>query len=166
MASRSLKLFSALQALRQLLPEGVEIWAGGSHLALAQRAWPGVRVIQSLTQLPEAVAGWVQQQLASLGMVGSSIRQAINRFLDSLGWRDIFRLGDVWDRARRIVTEPIARIRSFVGNLVSGILQFIRDAVLRPLAQLASRTRGWDLLCAVLGRYPITGEPVARSAAS
>lgn len=54
-------LSSGLQTLRQLLPEGVEIWAGGSHPALAQRAWPGVRVIQSLTQLPEAVAGWVQR---------------------------------------------------------------------------------------------------------
>lgn len=54
-------LSSGLQALRPLLPEGVEIWAGGSHPALAQRAWPGVRVIQSLAQLPHEVAGWGQR---------------------------------------------------------------------------------------------------------
>lgn len=51
-------LVSGLQALRQLLPGGVEIWAGGSHPALAQRAWPGVRVIQSLAQVPDEVAAW------------------------------------------------------------------------------------------------------------
>lgn len=51
-------LSSGLQALRPLLSEGVEIWAGGSHPALAQRAWPGVRVIQSLAQVPDEVAAW------------------------------------------------------------------------------------------------------------
>ncbi len=29
-----------------------------------------------------------------------------------------------------------------------------------PLARLAQGTRGWDLLIAVLGKNPITGEPV------
>jgi len=33
-----------------------------------------------------------------------------------------------------------------------------------PLAKLAEGTRGWDLLIAVLGKNPITGEPVERNA--
>ena len=33
-----------------------------------------------------------------------------------------------------------------------------------PLAKLAEGTRGWDLLNAVLGKNPITGEPVPRNA--
>jgi phage-related protein len=125
--------------------------------ALITRALDGYGII-------DRVAGWVQQQMNSLGLVASSIRQAVDRFLDSLSWTDIFDLGGVWERAKRIVTEPIARITSFIGNLVSGILQFIRDAVLRPLAGLAQGTRGWDLLCAVLGRNPITGDAVPRTA--
>src|SRR4029077_2791688 len=36
--------------------------------------------------------------------------------------------------------------------------------ILRPLARLAQGTRGWDLLIAVLGQNPITGEPVPRTA--
>ena len=136
-----------LRALVELLPGG----------ALITRALDGYGII-------DRVAGWAQQQMNSLGLVASSIRQAVSRFLDSLSWTDIFDLGGVWDRAKRIVTEPIARITSFVGNLLSGILQFIRDAVLRPLAGLAQGTRGWDLLCAVLGRNPITGDAVPRSA--
>ena len=137
-----------------LLRAVVELMPGG---ALITQALDGNGII-------DRVAGWVQQQMNSLGLVASSIRQAVDRFLDSLNWTDIFDLGGVWERAKRIVTEPIARITRFVGNLVSGILQFIRDAVLRPLAGLAQGTRGWDLLCAVLGRNPITGEAVPRTA--
>lgn len=137
-----------------LLRAVVELMPGG---ALITRALDGYGII-------DRVAGWVQQQLNSLGLVAGSIRQGVDRFLDSLSWTDIFDLGGVWERAKRIVTEPIARITAFVGNLVSGILQFIRDAVLQPLAGLAQGTRGWDLLCAVLGRNPITGEAVPRTA--
>ncbi len=136
-----------LRAVVELMPGGV----------LMTRALDGYGIV-------DRVAGWVQQQIDGLGLVAGSIREAIDRFLGSLGWSDIFDLGGVWERARRIVSEPIARIRALIGNLVSGILQFIRDAVLQPLAGLAAGTRGWDLLCAVLGRNPITGEPVPRTA--
>ncbi len=112
----------------------------------------------------DKVGNWVEQQIRSLGMVGSAIKQAVSDFLDSLGWRDIFHLGSVWDRAKRIFTEPIDRIINFVKGFVEGILKFIRDAILMPLAKLAEGTRGWNLLIAVLGKNPITGEPVPRNA--
>ena len=67
-------------------------------------------------------ATWLQEQINTLGMAASSLRQALDRFLDSLGWTDIFDLGGVWDRAKRIFTEPIDRIINFAGWLVSGIL--------------------------------------------
>lgn len=114
----------------------------------------------------DRAGGWIAQQLGTLGLSGSTIRDSINRFLDSLGWRDIFNLRGVWERARRIFTEPIDRILGFVRSLFGAILRFIRDAILRPVAELASRTRGWNLLCAVLGVNPITGEAVPRSAES
>lgn len=136
-----------LRAVVELMPGGV----------LITRALDGYGIV-------DRVAGWVQQQIDGLGLVASSIRQAVDRFLDSLSWTDIFDLGGLWERAKRIVSEPIGRIRALIGNLVAGVLQFIRDAVLRPLAGLAAGTRGWDLLCAVLGRNPITGEPVLRTA--
>jgi hypothetical protein len=112
----------------------------------------------------DKVGAWVEQQIQALGMVGSAIKQAVTDFLDSLSWSDIFDLGGVWNRAKRIFTEPIDRIISFAKGLVSGIIQFIKDAILMPLAKLAEGTRGWDLLIAVLGRNPITGEAVAPTA--
>jgi hypothetical protein len=110
------------------------------------------------------VGTWVEAQVRSLGMVGSAFKQALDKFLDSLNWRDIFDLGGVWERAKRIFTEPIDRLISFGKNLATDILRFIRDAILLPLAKLAEGTRGYDLLKAVLGQDPISGQPCPRTA--
>ncbi len=111
----------------------------------------------------DKVSLWVGQQIQTLGMIGSAIRQAVSDFLGSLGWRDIFSLGSVWSRAKKIFTSPITKIINFVKGLVSGIVTLIKDAILRPIASLAEGTRGYDLLKAVLGYDPITGDPVPRT---
>lgn len=112
----------------------------------------------------EKVGAWVDEQIAKLGVSVATIKDAISRFLDSLGWSDIFDLGGVWERAKRIFSEPVDRLIAFGRSLVDGVITFIKDAVLKPLAALASKTRGWDLLIAVLGKNPITGEKVERNA--
>ena len=111
----------------------------------------------------DKIGNWVEQQLKTLGDIGASIKKAIGDFLDSLGWRDIFRLGSVWNRAKRIFTDPITRIIDFGKGLVIGILKFIKEAILKPLAKLAEKTRGYDLLKAVIGEDPVTGEKVPRT---
>ena len=160
------RMFTLVLGVNPVNMRAVDRSPGNLLRAVVELMPGGALITQALDNhgIIDRVAGWVQQQLNGLGLVAGSIRQAVDRFLDSLSWTDIFHLGDVWERARRIVTEPIARITSFVGSLVSGILQFIRDAILRPLAGLAQGTRGWDLLCAVLGRNPITGDAVPRTA--
>ncbi len=112
----------------------------------------------------DKVGKWVEQQIKTLGLVGSVLKDALTEFLGSLGWRDIFDLGGVWERAKRIFTEPIERIWNFAKGLVAGIIKFIKDAILRPLAKLAERTRGYDLLKAILGEDPVTGDPYPRTA--
>ena len=107
---------------------------------------------------------WVEQKLAILGNIGSGIVAALKSFMDSLSWKDIFDLGGVWDRAKRIFSEPIGRLISFAGSVVSEILKMVKNAILKPLAALAQGTRGYDLLKAILGEDPITSEPVPRNA--
>jgi len=111
----------------------------------------------------DKVGNWVSEQIDKLGMVGSAIKKALMDFLDSLSWRDIFHLGDVWDRAKRIFTDPIDRIIDFAKGLIEGIWKFVRDAILKPIAKLAEGTSGWPLLIAVMGKNPITGEPVPQT---
>jgi hypothetical protein len=112
----------------------------------------------------ERVGAWLEEQLGTLGMGVRSFREALDQFLRSLGWRDIFNMGGVWQRAQRIFTGPIDRLIGFVRGLVGGILGFIRNAILRPVARLAQGTRGYDLLRLVLGQDPITGDPYPRTA--
>ncbi|MEW6428987.1 MAG: DUF4157 domain-containing protein [Thermodesulfobacteriota bacterium] len=112
----------------------------------------------------ERVAAWVGDRIRTLAITGQAIGNAILAFLRSLSWRDIFNLSGVWNRAIRLLSEPVQRIIAFVRTLVSAILRFIREAILRPLAALAETTRGYDLLKAVLGRDPVTGAPCPRTA--
>lgn len=104
-------------------------------------------------------AAWVEQKIETLGDIGSDITGALKRFLDSLSWTDIFDLGGVWERAKRIFTAPISRLISFGASVALEILKMVKDAILKPLAAMAQGTRGYDLLKALLGEDPISGEP-------
>jgi hypothetical protein len=112
----------------------------------------------------EKIGSWVDQQIASLGLTGDSIVSAIKEFIHSLDPTDIFDLDGVWERAKSIFTTPITQIINFASGLVSGIVDFIKEAILKPLASLAEGTPGWALLTAVLGKNPITGEAVPQTA--
>lgn len=107
---------------------------------------------------------WVEQQLTTLGDIGSGIVRGLRRFLDPLSWRDIFNLGNVWNSARDIFSAPIRRLTSFAVSVARELLRMVKETILRPLARMAEGTRGYDLLKAVLGQDPITGEPVPRNA--
>lgn len=126
----------------------------------------GELIIQALDNygIFDRVGNWVEQQINSLGMTAGLIRSAVTDFISSLSASDILHLGRVWERAQRIFTSPIDRLISFGRGLASGIIAIIKNAILRPLARLAQGTRGWDLLTAVLGQNPITGEEVPRTA--
>jgi len=111
----------------------------------------------------EKVGAWIEAKLRTLGLAASALKAALSTLLDSLNWRDIFDLGGVWDRAKKIFSEPIDRITAFVTSLVVEVLGFIREAILLPLAALAAQTQGYDLMCAVLGQDPVSGAKVQRT---
>lgn len=109
------------------------------------------------------VGAWIEGQIRTLGMVGGALKAALGKFLDTLSWTDIFDLGGVWERGKRIFTEPIDKLIAFGKSLAGDIIKFVREAILLPLAKLAEGTRGYDLLKAVMGQDPVTGEPVPRT---
>jgi hypothetical protein len=113
----------------------------------------------------ERAGAWITQKINTLGLAAGSIRQALDQFISGLSLWDLrpTNWGTLWETAKRIFTAPIDRITSFVAGLATDVIQFIREAILLPLAALAEGTRGYDLLKAVLGQDPITGAPVARS---
>ncbi|MDN3514416.1 MAG: DUF4157 domain-containing protein [Candidatus Brocadia sp.] len=147
MRSTARNAANLLRALIELIPGGAFITQALDNHGVINKA-----------------ADWVEQRLAAFGDIGSEIVNSLKRFVDSLSWSDIFDLGGVWERARSIFTTPIARLIAFGGSVVSEILKMVKDAILKPLAALAQGTRGYDLLKAILGEDPITGEPVPRNA--
>jgi hypothetical protein len=160
------RMFTIILGVNPINMSSVDRSAANILRALIEFIPGGGLVTQALDNygIFDKIGAWIEQQVAALGMVGSSFRQAIDDFLDSLSWTDIFHLGDVWDRAKRIFTAPIDRLISFAKGVITDILKFIKEAILKPLAALAEGTPAYDLLKAVLGEDPITGEPVAQDA--
>jgi uncharacterized protein DUF4157 len=113
----------------------------------------------------EKAGAFVEEQINALGMTGSAIKAAVTEFIRTLNLPgDLLNPGAAWERAKRIFTEPIDRIKATAVNLVTGIIEIVKDAILRPIAKLAEGTEGYNLLKGVLGKDPITGDPVDRSA--
>ena len=113
----------------------------------------------------EKAGAFVEAQINALGLTGSMIKSAVTEFISSLSLPgDLLNPGAAWSRAERIFTAPIDQIKSTAVNLVTGIIEIVKDAILRPIAKLAEGTEGYNLLKGVLGKDPITGEPVERSA--
>ncbi len=160
------RMFTIILGVNPVNMSSVDRSAANILRAVVELMPGGGLIVQALDKYGvfEKAGGWVSQQIDSLGITGAAIGHAVSEFIDSLHWRDALHPGDVWDRAKRIFTEPIDRIISFIHSLVDGVIQFVKDAVLRPLAELASKTRAWDLLIALLGKNPITGEAVPQTA--
>jgi hypothetical protein len=105
---------------------------------------------------------FIEDQFHSLGMVGGAFRDALMEFIDSLSWSDVFHLGDVWDRAKRIFTAPVDKLIAFGKGLVVGIAEIVRDAILKPLGRYAAGIiPKFDMLAGVFGKNPISGESVS-----
>ena len=160
------RLFTLIIGVNPITMSSVDRSPANLIRALVEIAPGGALITQALDNygVIDKVGAFVTQQLQTLGLAADSILQAIKKFGSSLGLSDLLHLGALWDRAKAIFTEPVDRIKNFVVGLVTGILGLIKDAILMPLAKLAEGTRGWDLLIAVLGKNPITGDPVPRTA--
>jgi len=112
----------------------------------------------------DKVGTFVEQQVDALGMVGSTFKQAIDQFIEGFDLTDLADPGGLWDRAKSIFTAPIDQLIDFAAGLVSGIVDLIKEVILKPIAQLAEGTEGYALLKAVMGKDPITGDPYPQTA--
>jgi hypothetical protein len=135
----------------------------GNLLRAAIRIIPGGNLITSALDnhgVFDRVSEWASAQFDTLADIGTSIWNDIQNFIEGFRLRDLRDPGALWDRAKGIVERPIARIEAFAIALKDGIVELIKDAILMPIAEFAKTTRGYELLCTVLGYDPITGKGV------
>jgi hypothetical protein len=127
----------------------------------------GALVTQALDKygIIDKAGAWVEQELHTLGDIGAAFAQAWGAFKATITAADYFPpWGGVFDRAKSMLGAPVKRLYDFALGLISGIVDIVKDAILRPLGEIAKQSRGWDLLCAVLGKDPITGDKVEPNA--
>ncbi|MEY4905914.1 MAG: hypothetical protein RLZZ292_3729 [Bacteroidota bacterium] len=128
---------------------------------------PGGAIISSVLDkygVLEKAGAFVENQINSLGISYQNIKNDISRFISGLSFSDVFDLDGVWERAKSIFSAPIVRIINLAKGLFNTIMTFIKEAVLKPLAEAAKNMPGYDLGKAVLGKDPITGETVPQTA--
>lgn len=112
----------------------------------------------------QRIGDWIVARAAELGLNFQAVRDAFNRFTDSLGWSDIFSPGDVWRRARNIFTPIIERITGLVSGLVSQAITWLKETFMQPLSEFCRQIPGYGLVTVLLGRDPFTNTPVPRTA--
>jgi hypothetical protein len=109
-------------------------------------------------------ANWAWGQIQPVASAFMDLGGAVLRFLKSLGARDLLSPGAAIDRGIGLVTGPINQIKSLVAGFIDAVLEFVKEAILRPLGKLAEGTDSYDLLKGVMGEDPVTGDAVDNSA--
>ena len=161
------RMFTIVLGVNPITMSGVDQSAANILRALIEFIPFGNEITQALDNhgVFDKVGAFVEAQIKGLGLVGSSIKAAVTEFISGLSLpEDLWNAGTTWERAKRIFTDPIDQIISFASGLVSGIVELIKDAILKPIAKLAEGTEGYNLLKGVLGYDPITNESVTPSA--
>ncbi len=155
------RMFTIILGVNPINMTAVERSAANILRALVEFMPGGGLITEALDKYGvfEKAGTWLEQQVAALGLSGSAIKQSITTFVNGLGVTDLGRLGKKWEEAKAIFTGPIESLKQLAKNVAVGILEMIKDAILRPLGKLAEGLPSYDLLKVVLGKDPVTGDP-------
>jgi Domain of unknown function (DUF4157)/DNA/RNA non-specific endonuclease len=139
----------------EMLRAFVELMPGGGLITQALDRY----------EIFDKAGSWIDGQVAALGLSVSIFKKEIDRLVDLVDWvHPIDSAERLWEEAKRFLNDSYERIKALAKRIADAVLTFIRDAVLNPLSALARKSQGWDLLCAVLGKNPITGAKVPPTA--
>lgn len=158
------RMFTIVLGKNPINDSPVEASPGNIFRAIVEFMPLGGLITQALDNsgIFDKVADWVAARIKGLGISPSSIKQSIADFIESIGPGDALSPGSAVQRGMRIITDPIGKVIDLAITLVIGIIEFIKDAILVPIAKLAEGTPSYDLLKAVLGKDPVTGKEVSQ----
>jgi hypothetical protein len=106
------------------------------------------------------IALWAYNQLKGVISAFGSLGQSVVTFLKTIGPKDIAAPMAAVARGVHLITDPINQIKSLAAGFIDAILEFVKEAILRPLGKLAEGTPSYDLLKGVMGEDPVTGDAV------
>jgi hypothetical protein len=111
----------------------------------------------------ERIAGWIDRGISVFGRAYALLRQAISGIWDYVTIENLFHPMDTLSRIWNQFSEPVALVGNFLNETAREILRVIKDALLSRLSNYARQTRGFSLICVIIGRDPFTGQAVPRT---
>lgn len=101
---------------------------------------------------------WVRQQMSELNLTTGRLERTIEE-----AWEDVRILRSL-DYNRGVLDRTFGQLYrdvvSFAGRIGTKVLELVTDALLSALKYIADRVPGYPLLTKILGKDPITDEPV------
>lgn len=140
---------------RNFIDAGLDIIPGGRDLK---------RKLEEEGALAEA-ALWLDNEINALEFNPSVIDDRLAAFWNSLSVSDVNRIPALMDRLFNIFNPPVQRIIRFAVNVGERLLEMVKDYLISSLINfIKERTTAYPLLTQILGRDPVSGETVERSA--
>jgi hypothetical protein len=112
----------------------------------------------------EKTAEYLAAEVAKLDITWTGIKRLFGEAWDSLDALDLVRPAKVWETVRTVFAPTFARLTRFALAVGGKLVVTIREQALARLSAWAQTLPGFLLLTLILGRNPITGEPVERTA--
>ncbi|GAA5167633.1 DUF4157 domain-containing protein [Viridibacterium curvum] len=104
------------------------------------------------------VSAWVSTAFDAVKDVGKNIWNDVKQFIKNIGSKILGGLGALWESGKAIITGPIDQVIGLAKSLGTGIVELIKDLILKPIGAYAQTTSGYKILCGIMGKDPITGD--------
>lgn len=111
----------------------------------------------------QRIVGWIDRGIAVFSRAYTLLRQGISNIWDYVTIENLFHPIDTFTRIYEELSEPVRIVSQFLIDAAIEILRIIKDALMARLSAFARETRGYSLVCVIIGRDPFTGQRVPRT---
>ena len=111
----------------------------------------------------QKIAAWIDRGIAVFSRAYALLKAAIAGIWDFVTVENLFSPVETFTRIWDQFSEPVRIVGQFLIDAAIEILKVIKDALMRRLSGSARRTRGFTLVCVIIGKDPFTGVEVPRT---
>ena len=111
----------------------------------------------------EKASQWFDAEVGKLNLSWDGVKALFKQAWDAVDAADLLSPRSVWEKVKAVFAPTVKRVADFAIAVGGKILDFIKKTVLAKLGAWAKEQRGYTLLTFVLGKDPVTDEPVQRT---
>lgn len=112
----------------------------------------------------DKITAWFDAEVTRLDLTWDGIKALLKQAWDALGWTDAFDPAGAWAKIKAVFSPTFKRIGVFAIAVGSKIFEFVKKIVLDKISAWAKQQKGYTLLTFILGKNPLTGDVVPRTA--